>query len=345
MVIVQLINFIVSIALYYTAPLQYSNVYCICAMVSFFLSVYFYIRTKKILNYFCFFIIFSMTFYIVFFLYPVFGYSNGMSFWFTFNENTINKATLLAAIGYNSFVLGLLVKLRNTRCLKEIVIASSSGFMRGYGLQLILLIMSDVLTFVKFFIFGVNRYTDASLVVSEGVWGGVQLFQHPLVVATLAIMAKNIYCEGNRKLYFIEKFIIVLILLDCIMNFLNGYRGGALCNILMILTSVIMIKDKFSFIKILVITLVGLCLMNFIMLARQGLSQAYSIDILKISYDLIIVNYLSYVSYDYVANFGSVPFTQIGTFLGIIPFIRGVLKDAFNLNYYDYNYGRKRKKR
>lgn len=104
---------IFSIILYYISPNQYSFPICLITLIIF---IFLVIRTLKTnynkTNYMSFFLFFSISFFFVNFFYPTFIYPFEMDYFlvfkrFNFNHNVITKSTVLALIGYCSFLYGL----------------------------------------------------------------------------------------------------------------------------------------------------------------------------------------------------------------------------------------------
>mgnify|MGYP003400972338 FL=1 len=103
---------IISIFIYLIVPENYTLSYNIYYLIIFVLSVFIIFTHEK--NYFTFEYLFTISFFFIYYCYPVFIYPINKSRFFLFNygfnSNVINKCTGLSTIGYLSFGIGLLSK-------------------------------------------------------------------------------------------------------------------------------------------------------------------------------------------------------------------------------------------
>lgn len=341
----QLLNMVISIIIYLIAPRKYVWGYCFYAMLSFFIAVIIYLYKKKIKNYFCFFTIFSITFFFVYYLYPVFVIiPSKQFFWFPYNVDVVTKATLLATVGYNFFAFGLLFRKRKNTIKQRRLIQGADNLKKTnyrkieYTIPLICLMVCVGLTFIKFFVLGVNRYSNFEYAMSTGIWGYVELIKHSIIVGILTFMFYEYYKKGWKyvKLSLKEKTALGLIGLDMLIQIINGYRGSALANVIILLAGWLLIRDKFSSAKLTIVIAVGVVILNYIMLMRGGKEGDFSFDLVDITYDLIINNYTLYVEYDYVNNFGIVPITFWAGVM-VVPFMKSIISSIFGLEYYSFS--------
>lgn len=336
----QLLNLLIGVVGYCFAPNSYSRILCAFAAILYIFSFFELIMQKKEKNYFTFEVIFSVVYFFVFYMYPVFALPLGLyKFLYPYNEQVITKATFLATIGYIAFAIGndsySLLRSRIKVVVhkrKENDIYNSNGKM---GLPLILCSVVLIMTFLQLFVFHANRYEAMENGVEiNGIWSYINILEHGIIMASITIGYYGIYRENNYKLE--KKNIILWILIgsSVLASFIAGYRAVPMGYLIAIIAGWVVYKGGMSSIRLFILAIIGFILMNYIMIMRDNGSVEFSFNIISLASDLITNNFTLFKGYDYVQNQGLVFFPLIGPLITAVPFLLGVVMRAFRIPSY-----------
>lgn len=337
----QLINLIIGIFGYVCSPNYYSRLLCIVAMIIFVLSFVELVVYKKENNYFTFEVIFSITYFFVFYMYPVIAKPLGVyNFLYTYNEGIITKATFLATVGYITFAIGnaslSLIRYRfrisNFRS-GEKEYYNTTGKL---GLPIILCAAVLLLTFLQFFVFHANRYeTIETGGTIDGIWSYINIIEHGIVMASITIGFYGIYRDEDYRLEKKNLALWILIGLSVLASFVAGYRAVPMGYVIAIIAGWVIFKGGMSSIRLFILAVIGFILMNYIMIMRDSGSAQFSFNIINLASDLITNNYTLYKGYDYVQNHGFVLFPLAGPLITAIPFLLSRVMSLFQIpDYY-----------
>lgn len=327
---------LISLGVYLFAPKDYSQPFITFCFLIFILTYLLFFKIKNDKNFFCFDFIFTIVFTFVYFMYPLFVFPINKTRFFMFNngfnEDVINKATALALIGYQFFVLGFL-SYRQSRNRKNKNFSSSiiSNTIPTY-----LLFLLVIFHFIQIYVFkaGVlyGEAGNANPNDSGGIWGYISIIRNGFIIASISIEFYNLFHQGKIGKWYKQNLLLWCVLfLEVICTVSTGSRGGALQIALMLFAGYAILKKGISFKQILLLMLIGFIALSFIVVARSGGAFVFSFNILDMAMDLIINNYTLYVGYEYVQENGSVIFTLIGSLLSAIPLLQGIVVNTFNI--------------
>lgn len=320
------INLIISIYLYAIAPEEYNLPYCIIALILFLITFAVVLVYRERKNYFTFEFIFSIVFFFVYYLYPVFGYlGNKYIYVFHFNANYITKCTLLATIGYIAFSLGLLNKSKIRIVLnKKKTITYIKSYNKNYYLVITFVaIVSCIITVMQMFVFHANRYSGIG---DSGVWGYLKLLRGGATYACLTLIFYRIIYSTEKK-SIVKQLIPYFIFLgiECVVMAISGYRAVPLGYILIVFSGIAIVKKKVSIGKMAILIFVGFLVLYMLMLFRADNMDKFQLNIFSITSDLITNNITSFLSYEYVKENGFAIFPLIGSLLMLVPFLLGTV--------------------
>lgn len=321
------------------APMQYSQNLCIFFLILFSAAFILFLKYEKLKNYFNFPVVFSITYFFVYFVYPVFIYPYDkyrfFSFAFGFNENVITKATGLALLGYISFMAGLMRDGKKHRRVRFIGSFSpladkyKSSDTRFVTLLVIIFTVIDIIRVVQS---GSERLSGDQ----GGIWGYFLYIKNCVFAVSVTMQLCCLKKEYAAAVSIFKKnaLLWIVIMTDILVCFGTGRRTDPIFLSLLILAGVFLHRRKFSIWKMILIVAAGVFFMNMIRLARMEDAAAFSFSIIDMAQDLILNNYTLYVAYDYVGENGMVPFTLIGSLLRIFPFLLGITVRIFDIPYF-----------
>lgn len=333
----QLLNLIIGILGYAYAPNHYSRELCILATILYILSFAGLVTNKKEKNYFTFEIIFSITYFFVFYMYPIIAKPLGVyNFLYSYNEEIVTKATFLATVGYSAFVIGnASTSLIKHRFRVVVVKRKENNYYNQTGkltLPIALCVVVLVLTFLQFFVFHANRYeTMETGATINGIWSYINIIEHAIVMSSITLGFYGLYRDGNYKLEKENRVLWILIGLSVLASFVAGYRGIPMGYVIAIIAGWVIYKGGMSAIRLFILVVFGLILMNYILVMRDNGSLQFSFDVISLASDLMTNNYTLYKGYDYVQNHGLVLFPLVGPLITAVPFLLSRIMAIFEI--------------
>lgn len=318
----EFVALIISTVLYFLSPENYSLNFCIIILVLYLFSFY---RISKFAiingNYINFTLFFSVSFFFVNFFYPVFLYPFNKEYFtvferFLYNENVISKATALALVGYNSFVLAqkmILKKLKqkhkktHNRKLYDKTFYLKRVLKYSYPFFVFISISSILLLFMLGIDGILKRSHDAFFEVEPFI----------LVICQCVINLQIII------LFYLKKSLnhLLVPILYSLMFLYVGDRGPAIQTLLLMVFCYNFFRNTLSKKSVIVIILSGFVVMTLIssIRGREGTSKTISSvsysKVYDFAMDLIINNRNLYAGYEYAErngiNYGKSSFIYI----------------------------------
>lgn len=321
--------FILTLFLYLYSPNCYSLNWIILSSIIYISTLMLYIKYHRIKNYFDFVILFTVAFFFVYYVYPLFIFSimrnRFFMFNFKFNEKIITKATFLSLLGYQAFILGTMEKRSFKRHNFKLIDVRTIYNI----LAIIFTVMQFV--FIKVFHYG-NLYNENS--ASGGIYSYFIIINHGFFFSVLAIEFNRMYYEKKNqlkvkfnKIFFYSLFFNVLLVLT------TGSRGEPIFITLAIIAGITYIRGGISIKQLVILIIVGFIGLSFIRIIRSG-DNNISLNILDMGMDLIINNFTLYLGYDYVQNHGIILLPLFGSLFAAIPFLQGLLYSTFKIPLY-----------
>ncbi|MBR0487602.1 MAG: O-antigen polysaccharide polymerase Wzy [Treponema sp.] len=332
-------NIIFSFLLLCICPVKYSYSYNIVLLLLFIHSVFLLILFEKIQHPFTFDLLFSITYFFTFFIYPcfIFPVAPKALFMFTydFNYDVINKGTCLALIAFNTFLLGK--QFFSTNACKEYT-TSKFNYIKIINVILNLLIPLYIIIHLRYI---AMPYSRNKLWFTRGVWNYITQFKNCFIYIGLAII---FYKKSNthEKLNSREKYFLLISIVDAFFLLILGSRTIPLFFFIIIF----FLYSEFvkpitykTFFILLFCGILGLGLLGWIRLgySTTSFTSNNSLGILNFASDLIINNRTLYVALDYTKNNGFEIITLLFPFFGIIPFSQSLFKNLLNIPSYKLN--------
>lgn len=323
-----------SLILYAKCHMVYSYPLCIVCMILFAVFFLLYIKIVRLKNFFCFELLFSISFFFVFFVYPVFIYPVNKTRFFTFaygfDENVITKSTFLALIGYAVFLLGAM----NCKTGKKIVIRkyTNKNYIHSVGcLPIIMLLIMLIMNIVKVLVLGYSVYWGAR---SPRIWGYIDELSHGMFMAAISIkfyyLLHSLKNKSLRCLVCEDKVFWIVITLNITVILYSGGRTEPMCIILALLAGYYTYKSGAKLKTIIVIACLGIIALSTVGVVRMGTSSI-SFDIFDLTMDLILNNHTLYLGYSYVNKQGYEIFPLINSLLRVVPFLAGTVAKVFTI--------------
>lgn len=330
--VIIIINLLFSFIMYYVSPLEYNFAYCTVGFISFCIVFFTYMLMRKDKNYFSFEIIFTITFFCVYFLYPVFAKPlDAYHFVFPFTDIYITKCLFLSLIAYNCFVLGNISTLYKKSKKFITFKRNNKEYSTTYNFSIILMFTILIITIAKFYYFGINRYTSNDLDV--GIWSYISVLKRAIIMASITVMIYNLCKKRNLTFWFKKTLPFwVILFLDILINFIQGYRGEPLAYLLTILAGWYIYKDKLSLLKFTVLLFIGLVSLSYFAYMREGAKGLYDFNIFNLTNDLMTNYYTVYKGFDYVYNYGTVLLPFLFPLTTCIPLFSGTIANIFNVS-------------
>ena len=207
---------LISLGVYFFAPKDYSQPFITFCFLIFILTYLLFFKIKNDKNFFCFDFIFTIVFAFVYFMYPLFVFPINKTRFFMFNngfnEDVVNKATALALIGYQFFVLGLLsYRQSGNRKNKEYSTNIISNTIPTY-----LLFILVIFHFIQIYVFkaGVlyGEAGNADPNDSGGIWGYISIIRNGFIIASISISLLSSFAISS-----------LLYLMRSAVSFLSGW--------------------------------------------------------------------------------------------------------------------------
>ena len=324
---------IVNFFLYLIAPSVYSHSFCVISCLLFCANALLLYREDRQNEKIGFNLIFTVAFFIMLYIYPIFIRTLLPDFSFFnygYNEGIINKCTAFASLFYSlySWSYHLNLKKCNTKFARNITSIKKLITTRN----ITKLIKLDVVTFVVFLLLGGLGYlkemylhegTESSGLISY-VFVLVQIFNFLLIFSFYLFEDKK-----TRRIGLSVVFVITIILL------FTGYRTQPLI-VFLTLFYIYYREYKFNVLKVAIIGAVGVVLMVIVGLMRADSDTEISIanvtqygegeaGIYGYMEDFMAVNYNYYVLCDYVDNNGILWGENLVTSIfSVVPFAQRV---------------------
>ncbi len=314
---------LIAFVTYLVCPEKYNFGLCVMAMVLYVITFLSFLMKKKLKNYFCFSVIFSIAFFFVYYFYPIMLYPVNKYafpiFYYNFNDNIITKSTFLATIGYDMFIIGILFPYKDKK--KDTPKIHISNFIPTSMVALFC-----VLAFIKVFALNLSVYFGEgnSSPIAMTIWSYISLIEHGVIFCAITIEFYIALNAQNKQTWYKRNPILwVLLAIYCLITLLSGSRNIVIAIALAVIYGSILCEHGWSLLKLTVYVLIGMTAMSIISFLR--VSNTFSFSIENITSDLIINNITLYKGYDYVKSNGIIPFTLIGSLLSAIPFLQGLV--------------------
>jgi len=325
-----IIIFITCIFMYVFSPETYSFNLNLFYLIIFILSSVVFFWYKKKINYFDFDTIFVLAYFFAFFSYPVFihPFEAGRFFIFNypFNEDTINKSTVLALLGIVSFFLGSMSRKTSGIQIPQISISKNNIPLYVGILFLIIFNMMKVI-FPPYNIYAGEGTADPS--AAGGIRGYFNLLSFIIIICAICFQFRYNIISKNK--IYRNIFFLFLLAIFFFLNLKFGDRSLVLEFILIIFAYISIACGGFNLKKFIVIAFLGLTALNVLLIIRQA-TIAFSFNILDMALDLIIVNRNTFLAVDYVNKNGVFFIPFLGALLAGIPFLSSLVFRGFNIN-------------
>ncbi|WP_236162998.1 MULTISPECIES: O-antigen polymerase [unclassified Acinetobacter] len=338
--IILLLNFLfcmISLGIYYNAPVSYSYNYNLFVFVIFlFINFYFFYFNRSFEAGVGFEFLFFIGFMMGNFIYPIFYYPTNpyiSVFQFPTNYSVINKSTALALVAYTFYMLFVSDFNKSIVNIKYRYTVSSK-------LVYTVTIISFFLLVIFFYTGGISRLINVykGIVnlndVTNSSYVGLLFEVVTMLLACLVFLTKSI------KLRF---FVIFYLILVALILLSTGSRGFSISIFLILMVGYSLLVKKIKGILLLVMLFLGAVSMYFLMILRElGIDQVDntnkalnrlrdSQNVFDPFLDLIVNNRNLYILVDFVDEYNSVYFVNAFTsLLNIVPGI-GKLTDFFNI--------------
>ncbi len=336
--ILQIIFVGISLILYITSQQQYNLSLCIVCGVMFVLNVIYYYSAKKRKNYFDFDTIFSLTYFITFFIYPIFIFpldpTRFSIFALGFNGNYINKATCLALVGYTFYLLGRSLVYNNVPHESEnrTISYTKDKFTLSFILYLLAIIVFIALG-------GLDRLSSLydGRTVAENTSSGIANYVSVCIIPLMSIaLITQCYhlLKINKRFSFkkFNKYLFLTLLLFSVLLLSTGSRSMALTTGIALLWIFSYYYYPLSLIKVVLLILVGCLALSIIGILRIGLSVEI-FGFIDLFQDLIINNRNTFLALEIVERDGiTFGVSMLGYLLRAIPLLSGFIHNLFNLS-------------
>ena len=319
---------IATVASYFFAPLSYSFPYCLASTVLF--VIWYYLTFKYEEEKVGFNMLFSLAFFAVNYIYPLFVYPifpTFSIFSYEINYNIITKATSMATMAYGFYSLGYIYQAKKRRS----NIKTETGLKLLNGYQIRYIYICELLLLGIFIIAGglsmfKDMYSDSGSSPSNPIKSFIYLIFYNFTLFT-AIVAIN---SKKKKLLFLVTFIIVLL-------FFTGTRTLPIVLLSIIFCWVCNLY-KLSYKKIFVLLLFGFIVLTIIGRFRGGRTGDYGVageelGLITSAEDFIVVTRNLYDIYDHVQKDGiTYGVSSLGYILAVVPFAQSVVLNVFDLH-------------
>ncbi|MCK9209158.1 MAG: oligosaccharide repeat unit polymerase, partial [Salinivirgaceae bacterium] len=315
-ILLSIFLFLLSFIFYILAPDYYSNIYCILLLLIYIIASVKLIKTTTInKNYFTFHLLFVISFFFVNFVYPIFIYpispTHYSVFHYKFNHDIITKATALALIGFNAYLVGVSFGINNT-VYPEIK--------NKINLRTIEIFLNVILFFIFIWVLFI-----VGLPFLKGTYGATYKISSGLQILFQVLISISIVFAFYTKSYsgnivnFIKKFsksVLLCLLLFLLIFIFSGDRGPAIQVMLLSLVGFSLFVKPMKMRSFIILALIGMLTLTFISYARTQTKDDKSVSLSKgfkyikldsffdIGMDLIVNNRNLYVGYEYANKNG-----------------------------------------
>lgn len=316
-----------SIILYMLAPMAYSEEYCMWLSILFIINAIYAYRKDLYKEYIGFHTFFSVTFYLMTYVYPVFIHPVVTNyFFFAFDDVVMTKATALANVAYSSYVCGYLrIYIKSNKIIYQPIVPKNS---------LNTLMMMEVLLFFLMIVSGGynayrNLYGNQEMIESGGA---ISIIAQLLSFLTFFICIAN-YMHNKTPIY-------ILLAIICGASLSSGSRGTVI-SIFIIILYYYYEKKKPSIWFLLGILGLGCIAMILIGYYRVGESlddnrlDGTGVGLFSYFRDFIVCNGNLYSLYNYVQeNDITYGLSSMAYILAIIPMSQTLFIKVFNVPSY-----------
>lgn len=325
---------IITFLLYLFSPNEYSHQYCLLLSTIFCANSIITYRLDTQRDFPGFHVLFSVAFFCVSYLYPLFiyGIDSGISLYAlaSYSNSIITKATALATFAYSIYCTGYIHQLRKN------VSDSISHFTYSWPNQTTKKVLYITIAFFVLFIFlgGLDFY--ASMYNKEsGDSSGLSKYV-VIILQCFIIITSMLYLYNEN---FRKRIIVTLVAISCII-ILSGSRTLPLFTFLL-LGYVICYVHKIRKLYICIALIAGVLAMSVIGMVRSddvftGMTnfnyESSEIGHFDVLFDLIVCNRNLYAAYDIVekdsCTFG---LTFVGPLLAPVPFLQSIFMKMANV--------------
>lgn len=335
MVLAVLINFL-SLFLYIFAPSDYSLSFCILQCAIFLISGVNSYLVDKNRDFPSFHLIFSISFFCVTYLYPLFVYNISSSFSLfaiaSYSDSIISKATALATFAYSCYCTGYVHQLKRNRIKPQI---QKSYVWSSRKIESVNKI--TIFIFILFVLFGGLDFYTAMYNKDAAEVGGISKYL-VMILQSFIIVLAMLYIHSNTNKVRI-KILVTLVAISCII-ILTGSRTLPLFTLLLVgyvVCYVYKIKKLYIFLAI-ILGVVGMSMIGFVRTGdvASGLAsysyETSEIGRLDMFTDLIVCNRNLYAAYDIVDKTScTYGLTFIGPLFSPIPFLQSIFLKIVNV--------------
>lgn len=323
-----LIFVILSLILFWSAPGEYSYSYCALLHICFILNALFLLvkdTKKEIVN---FNLLFTISFYFVNFVYPLFIYPVNPDFSlfrFSFNTSVISSSTALAFVAYSLYAYAY------SRTSKGSIPWQMVDLYLPRGVIQIVLSMTIILFIIFLSVGGLDFYSE---IYQQGSRTTSPIVKYIIVFLNPLILLSSLMIYFTRE----KKLKRLIILLSTVISFILLFTGTRTLplSVLILLFIYISREKHFSRLNVFLCLLLGIVGMSLVGMLRGGdvNSIEYSSQWYEFMEDLIINNRNLYVIYDFVSENGilwGIPF--LGPTLSIIPMLQSIVMKLWDIPY------------
>lgn len=339
--LIQVIFVVIALTLYLFAPQQYSFGLCLACGILYLLVIIHHYSLQRKKNYFDFDTLFSVTFFITFFVYPIFIYPldpvRFSVFSLGFNDAYVNKSTCLALVGYSFYILGRSIqfKAKSCNCCNHKVSTMSFAhdkFKLSFCLYFVMI--------AAFIAFGglqqLSSLYDGSSSSGSVIANYASASIVPIMSIMLVIQSHNqLRIYGKISVLHTSKFMLAAMLVFSLLLLSTGSRTIALATGLAILWFFSYYYYNLSFLKVVLLIFVGVLVLSVIGIFRIN-HEVDGISFLDMFQDLIVNNRNTFLAFEMVERDGvTYGMSMLGYLLRAIPFLSGIVHNLFDLRLID----------
>ncbi len=307
--------------IYFFSPLSYSHQYILQIFIIYVLATYFYLKGKKITNYFEYEPIFICIYPLLVYIYPllVFDEDNPylFSFFLPYNTDCINAGVCVSTIVIISFYIGNLY----------LPVFKREINMHNYRKipNSLFLICSFVLYIVYYLAGGFENYKN----IYMGYGGESAIHSYLLVIIQTVFPIMNFNEMWNKKQNKNYHYCWAVFLLSIIvmLHFLfSGSRGNAMLIALSIIISYCVLIKRQPLIKLLGFIAVGVVVMWIFQSLRAGSEINTDREYYYLLSDLFIPGTNTFLAVDIVNSEGcTYGVSSLAPILSVIPFLQSIV--------------------
>ena len=329
---------LVSLIVYLCAPSRYVWGYDLYCGIHYVVSLLaFFILTKK-KNFFDFDTIFLLSYFFVFFVYPIFLYPISETYFYVFaywfNTDVISQSTGLALMGSQMYMLGAAwyhFKHRDEKgkSISEVLYLPANIFHYMTILVFVIFMVGGGYTFY------VNVYKEGESIdeISIVSYLSILFMAFYYVSIILEFNKMRFIPQGCSKWEAFNKLLLVFVFVASLVLFSTGTRTTALRMLLSLIGLYALLYRPIGLKMFLLLFFLGVCCMSFIVISRSAEGAFEVNSFVDLFMDLIINNLNSFTAVEYVNNHGySYGVSMLAYVLKVVPFLQSGFCSLFGLD-------------